>query len=132
MRPAAITRAAVFVFLAVTAAIGGDKTPHDYKKGTITGWDTRMDVRNTDKGSKYTRRTRVYELTATDLIYEIDDCDAFQAGQFTEGQVVDYRVDDADQNDLRIYVRRDSGKEYKCKMEGARILGSDKIDISFH
>jgi hypothetical protein len=127
-KPVTIPRTPLFVLLVATIAAGADKTPPTYQKGTITGWDTRIDVRNGANNTRSYRHTRVYELKATGLIYEIDDCDAFQAGQFSAGQIVDYRVDDADPNDLRIYVRRENGKEYKCKMEGARIIESDKID----
>jgi len=128
MKPLTISRTALFVLLVATIAVGTDKTLPTYQKGTITGWDTRIDVRNGANNTRSYRHTRVYELRASELIYEIDDCDAFQAGQFSAGQVVDYRVDDADKNDLRIYVRRENGREYKCKMEGARIIESDKID----
>ncbi len=117
------SRTALFVLLMATTGVGADKTPPTYQKGTITGWDTRVDVRNGgNNGSKTYRHTRVYDLKATDLIYEIDDCGSFQAGQFTAGQTVEYRIDDADKNDLRIYIRRENGKEFKCRMEGARIV----------
>jgi hypothetical protein len=43
----------------------------------------------------------------------VDYCGAFQAGKFETGQAVDYRVDGE-----RLYIRRDDGKEYKCKIEG--------------
>jgi hypothetical protein len=39
---------------------------------------------------------------------------------------VDYRVDETDQEDLRIYIRRDGGKEYKCKIEGKKVLEDAK------
>ncbi len=105
-----------------TLAAGSDKTAPTYQRGTVKAWDTRIDVRNGGRnGSKVYRHTRVYELRATELVYEIDDCGSFQAGQFTAGQTVEYRVDDSVKNDPRIYIRRDNGKEFKCKMEGARM-----------
>lgn len=119
-----VTRTTLFVLLAATIALGDNKTP-TYQKGTITGWDTRIDVRSAGNGRTVRRRTKVYELKATDLVYEIDDCGAFQAGQFTAGQAVEYRVDEADK---RIYIRRDNGKEYKCKMEGARTVEGDETN----
>jgi hypothetical protein len=121
-----VTRAALLLLLIGTIALGEDKTPHTYLKGTITGWDTRIDIRYSgNNGQRTKRRTRVYELKTPDLIYEIDDCGAFQAGQFTAGQEVEYRVSDAEK---RIYILHDNGKEYRCKMEGARTPGSDKPD----
>ncbi len=120
-----MTGAALFVLLVATIGVGDDKTPHTYQKGTITGWDTRIDIRNAGNGQRVRRRTRVYELKTADLVYEIDDCGAFQAGQFTAGQAVDYRVDTADK---RIYILHDNGKEYKCKMEGAKTAEDDKTD----
>lgn len=118
-------RTALFVLLTATIAAGDDKTPHSYQKGTITGWDTRIDIRRGNNGQRIPRRTRVYELKTPDLVYEIDDCGAFQAGQFTAGQVVDYRVEAADK---RVYLLRENGKEYRCKMEGARTAEGDKTD----
>jgi hypothetical protein len=102
-----------------------------YQQGTITGWTTRMDSRvfggaNNTSVMSNNRRTRVYELKGTDLVYQIDDCGSFQAGQFTAGQAVDYRVDDADKNDKRIYIRRDNGKDYKCRLEGAKAVEGAK------
>jgi len=35
---------------------------------------------------------------------------------------VDYRVDETDKDDMRLYIRRDNGKEYKCKIEGKKAL----------
>ena len=115
------SRTALFVLLMATIAAGSDKIAPTYQKGTIKAWDTRIDVRNGANGSKIYRHTRVFELKATDLIYAIDDCGSFQAGQFAAGQTVEFRVDDSVKNDPIIYIRRDNGKEYKCKMEGARL-----------
>jgi hypothetical protein len=124
-------RVVLFVLLMATIAAGSDKTAPTYQKGTIKAWDTRIDVHNAGNGSRVYRHTRVYELKAADLVYQIDDCGSFQAGQFTAGQTVEYRVDDSDKNDPRIYIRRDHGKEYKCKMEGARLAEyADTDDLS--
>jgi hypothetical protein len=54
-------------------------------------------------------------LKGAEAVYEIDDCGFFGAGHFEAGQAVDYRVDGK-----RIFIRRDDGKEYKCKMEGVK------------
>ncbi len=61
------------------------------------------------------RRAKLYELSGADLVYKIDYCGRFQAGKFNIGQVVDYRVDGE-----RLYIRREDGKEYKCKIEGTK------------
>lgn len=112
-----------------TSAVSDDKTPHTYQKGTITGWETRIDIRAAgSNGQRTKRRTRVFELKTPDFIYEVDDCGSFQAGQFSAGQTVDYRVDEGDPHDKRIYIRRDDGKEYKCKMDGARAIATPKPD----
>jgi hypothetical protein len=59
-----------------------------------------------------------------DLVYKIDYCGRFQAGKFDIGQVVDYRV-----NGERLYIRRDDGKEYKCKIEGTKSTNDTKTAI---
>ncbi len=98
-----------------------------YQKGTITGWSTRIDSNVAGGGNNsavwtHKRRTRIYELKANNLIYEIDDCGSFQAGQFTPGQVVDFRVDESNKRDRRLYIRREDAQEYKCRMEGVRAV----------
>jgi heat shock protein HspQ len=52
-------------------------------------------------------------LRGTSLVYQVDYCGAFQAGKFTVGQVVDYRVDHE-----RLYILHDIDKEYSCQLEG--------------
>lgn len=83
------------------------------QKGLIQGYESRFRISRSGVGGA--RRTNVYELRGTDLIYEIDFCGAFQAGEFTPGQVLEYRVDTAEK---RLYVRRENGKEYSCQIEG--------------
>jgi hypothetical protein len=124
MNPMRILRTARFVLLVATIATGADKTPPTYQKGTITGWDKRTDIRATVNGTA-TRNKKVYELKGADLVYEVDYCGAFQAGKFQTGQEVDYRVDGE-----RLYIRRDDGKEYKCKIEGTKALENAKPDAS--
>ena len=113
-----ILRTALFVLLAVTI-VAADKTPPTYQKGTVTGWDIRVDSDTSGGGnlpvSTSSRRAKVYQLKGTDLVYKIDYCGAFQAGKFGIGQAVDYRVDGE-----RLYIRRGDGKEYKCKIEGTK------------
>jgi hypothetical protein len=72
----------------------------------------------------------VYELQGVDQVYLIDYCGAFQAGKFSLGQVVNYRVDEADKDDMRLYIRRDDRKEYNCKIEGKRVLEGAKTDAA--
>ena len=120
-------RTALFILLAATIA-AADKTPPTYQKGTIKAWDIRVDS-DTSGGTGATpvtttkRRAKVYELEGNDLVYKVDYCGAFQAGKFNIGQVVDYRVDDE-----RLYIRREDGKEYKCKIEGTKAAKGAKTD----
>jgi len=112
------------ILLAATIAAG--QTPHTYQKGTITGWNIRVDS-NTSGGSgnspvsTINRRAKVYELKGSGLVYKVDYCGAFQAGKFGIGQAVDYRVDGE-----RLYIRHDGNKEYSCKIEGTRAADSAK------
>jgi hypothetical protein len=108
---------AVLALIPVTIAAGPDKTSPAYQKGTITGYETRLHNKN--------RRAKVYELKGADRIYDVDICGAFQAGKFQPGQAVDYRV-----MGERLYILRDDGKEYNCKIEGSRTLDREKTDDS--
>jgi len=65
----------------------------------------------------------VYELNGADFVYKVDYCGAFQSGKFDIGQVVEYRVDGE-----RLYIRREDGKEYKCKIEGTKAVKGAKTD----
>jgi hypothetical protein len=89
--------------------------PVVYKKGTIEGYDTRKDYYASGNGTISARKAKVYELHGADMIYKVDYCGMFQAGQFTAGQSVDYRVDGE-----RLYILHDAAKEYSCKIEGTR------------
>jgi hypothetical protein len=119
-----IARTAVLAVLLATFAVGSDKTPHTYQKGTIKGWDKRTDVWGFAgaNGESLPREKTVFELKGTDLIYLIDYCGAFQAGKFELGQAVGHRVDETNKDHVRLYIRRDNGKEYKCKIEGKKVL----------
>jgi hypothetical protein len=123
-------RAAISAILLATFALGADKTPPAYQHGTIKGWDKRTGIWGWvgANGETYPRDKTVYELKGTGLIYLIDYCGAFQAGKFELGQAVDYRTDEADKNNLRLYIRRDNGKEYKCKIEGKKVLKDAETD----
>ena len=129
MNPSTIVRTALFAVLIATFAAGADKTP-TYQKGTIKGWDKRTDVWPFQDGNgEYLPRDKmVFELKGADLVYLIDYCGAFQAGKFDLGQAVDYRVDETEKSDPRLYIRRDNGKEYKCKIEGKRIPENAKTN----
>jgi hypothetical protein len=123
----AIHRTVPFILLAATIA-AADKVPPTYQKGTIKAWDIRIDS-DTSGGSgalpvtTTTRRAKVYELSGADLVYKVDYCGAFQSGKFEIGQVVEYRVDGE-----RLYIRREDGKEYKCKIEGTKAAKGAKTD----
>lgn len=110
-------------------------TPNDmstpiYVKGTILGFSIRRDVHVSGGGGSpggagfpvgsSTRKAKVYELQGPDLIYEVDYCGAFQAGEFAPGQVVEFR---ADIGGGRLYIRHDGNKEYGCQLEGTTQAG---------
>jgi len=103
--------------------------PPTYQKGTIMGWSVRRDIHVGGGGTQpesvrqSTRKAKVYQLRGTDLVYQVDYCGAFQAGQFTVGQVVDYRVDRE-----RLYIRHDNDKEYSCQIEGTWAAEGAKPD----
>jgi hypothetical protein len=120
-----ILRTALLILLMTTISAAADKTPPTYQKGTITGWEKATDIRGgvgANNGT-VTRNKKVYALQGTDLVYRIDYCGSFQAGKFETGQAVDFRVDGE-----RLYIRRDDGKEYKCKIEGTRAAEGAKAD----
>ncbi|MGO9864287.1 MAG: hypothetical protein ACLPLR_11805 [Terriglobales bacterium] len=98
-----------------------EETPITYQKGTIMGFFTRY-----DPWGNGARRAKAYELKGPDMVYEIDYCGSFQAGEFQTGQAVDYRVDASDKDHKRLYIRRDDGKEYNCKVEGTRLVEGTK------
>jgi hypothetical protein len=100
-------------------------TPNDmsapvFMKGTILGFSVRRDI-HVSGGSggvgSGARKAKVYELQGPDLIYQMDYCGSFQAGQFTPGQVVEFRVS---VGEGRLYIRHDGNKEYSCQLEGTR------------
>jgi hypothetical protein len=122
MNPLTILRTALFVLLVTMIATAADKTQPTYQKGTIAGWEKRTDIRSNGGGTG-TRDKKTYALRGTDLVYQIDYCGAFQAGKFQTGQAVDYRVDGE-----RLYIRRDDGKEFKCKVEGTKAVESAQPD----
>jgi hypothetical protein len=99
-------------------------TPNDmsfsYMKGTVLGFSIRRDIHVSGGSggvSSAARKAKVYELQGPDLVYQVDYCGAFQAGQFTTGQVVEFRVDTGGG---RLYIRHDVKKEYSCQLEGTR------------
>jgi hypothetical protein len=99
-----------------------DKTT--YQQGTIKGWEKGTDLHSVDAQGDKT----VYELKGADMVYMIYYCGAFQAEKFSLGQTVNYRVDATDKHDRRLYISRDNGGEYKCKIEGQRMLEHGKND----
>lgn len=95
--------------------------PPAYQKGTILGYKIRHDTGEHDFVSTLTGDAKVYELRGADLIYQVDYCGAFQAGQFSPGQVVEFRVNE---KEGRLYIRHDVNKEYSCQLEGNRLPDS--------
>ncbi|MFZ0310430.1 MAG: hypothetical protein WCA76_10340 [Candidatus Sulfotelmatobacter sp.] len=110
------------ILLMAAMGAGVDQTPQTYQHGTVTGWTTRY------YPSGFSGKHKFFELKGGGVVYQISDCGSFQAGQFTAGQAVDFRVDATDKNDKRIYIRREDGKEYKCKMQGARTADGAKAE----
>lgn len=92
--------------------VGGLAKPVSYQQGTIEGFENTIgnDTHNLKRQSK------VYSLRGPDMIYLVDFCGAFQAGDFSMGQKVEYRVDGE-----RLYILHDNTKEYSCKVEGTRL-----------
>jgi len=91
-----------------------------YMKGTILGFSIRRDMHVSGGPSSVAssvRKAKSYELQGPDLIYQMDYCGAFQAGQFTPGQVVEFRVST---EESRLYILHDGDKEYSCQLEGTR------------
>ena len=97
-----------------------------YQKGTIEGFEKRKDITTNGgagvlagavAGGPTILTKKVYRLRGPDLIYEFDYCGSFQAGQFTPGQEVEYRV-----SANRLFIRHDNDKEYSCQIEGTEKL----------
>jgi hypothetical protein len=99
-------RTAFFILSLSAIAMAQDTSA--YLKGTIGGYL----IRYVPYGNN-ARKVKAYELRGPDLAYEIALCGAFQAGKFTTGQVVEYRVDGE-----RLYVRHDNNQEWNCQILG--------------
>ena len=100
---------------------GVEPPPVTYLKGTIEAFHTRKGAMTSGDAGGFTLApvgpsipgtVKVYRLRGPDLIYEIDYCGAFQAGQFSPGHVVEYRV-----VGKRLNIRHDKDKEYSCRIE---------------
>jgi len=101
-----------------------------YQQGTIKGWEKGTDFYWVGaRGETFPRDKTVYELKGTDMVYLIDYCGSFQAGKFSLGQTVNYRVDETDKDDRRLYISHDNGAEYNCKIEGQKMLEHDKNEV---
>lgn len=106
--------------------------PRTYQQGMIMGYDIRRDSKVFGGGgggngtpgmpvSTATRNAKVYQLKCGNLLYKMDYCGAFQAGQFQVGQAVDFRIDEE-----RLYIRHDGDKEFSCKLEGVSAIEDPK------
>ena len=102
-----------------TPTVGSVAGPRTYLKGTIQGYQVLFRISRGSTGS--VRRAKVYDLLGPDLVYEFDFCGAFQAGEFTTGQTVEFRVEGE-----RLYVLHDNNKEYSCQLEGTLRPGETK------
>jgi len=91
-------------------------------KGTVQGYGTRREYpNNSGNGSSLQlnvggKKVKVYELHGAEAVYQVDLCGSFQAGKFSPGEEVEYRVDGE-----RLYIRHDGTKEYSCQIEGKRL-----------
>jgi hypothetical protein len=101
-------------------------TPNDmsapvYMNGIILGFSIRRDLHVSGGGANpvasSVRKAKTYELQGPNLIYQVDYCGAFQAGQFKPGQAVEFRVSTGEG---RLYILHDGNKEYSCQLEGTR------------
>ena len=128
------SKCAIEASLAGLEASNAGPAQPKYQKGTIEGFEIRRDTHIGGGGgggngtpaspvSTWTRHAKVYELHGADLIYKVDYCGAFQAGNFAPGQVVEYRVDGN-----RVYVLHDNDKEYSCQIEGTWAVEGAKPD----
>ncbi len=108
----------------IEATVGISALP-PYLHGTILGWGTQRYANNWSFGGAppVTREHKFYDLKGAGTLYQINDC-----GDFQTGQVVDYRVDESDKHDKKIYIRRDRGGAYECKLEGARAVEGNEPD----
>jgi len=107
--------------LATSGAAAAEQPPvPTYLKGTVLGYSVRRDLHVGGGGqgavSSGARKAKVYELRGPDMVYQMDYCGAFQAGKFSPGQVVEFRVQKE-----RLYIRHDGDKEYSCQLEGTRM-----------
>ncbi|HET6929959.1 MAG TPA: hypothetical protein VFI45_06530 [Candidatus Acidoferrum sp.] len=102
-----------------------------YQQGTIKGWEKGTDFTSWigPRGETIPRDKTVYELNGPGTVYLIAYCGSFQAGKFSLGQTVNYRVDETDKDDRRLYITHDNGKEYNCKIEGQKMLEPGKNDM---
>ena len=92
--------------------LAGLGKPVTYQKGTIEGFE--RTIGNDTYNLK--RQSKVYSLRGPDMIYLVDYCGTFQAGNFSMGQNVEYRVDGE-----RLFILHDNDKEYNCKIEGTHL-----------
>jgi hypothetical protein len=86
-------------------------TPPTSQQGTIEGYEIRY--LTSEGGFGGIRKVKAYELRGPDSVYEIAFCGSFEEGQFTAGQVVEYRVVGD-----RLNIRHDNNKEWSCQIVG--------------
>ena len=80
-----------------------------FQEGTIGGYEIRY--LTSEGGFGGVRKVKAFELRGPDSTYEIAFCGSFEAGRFTEGQVVEYHVDGD-----RLSIRHDNNKEWSCQI----------------
>ena len=99
----------------------------------ILGYDIRRDTNvfgsSGANGTVYTgtRKTKVYQLKAANLLYKVDSCGDFAA--FQVGQVVDFRLGPGIDGQ-RLYVRHEGGKDFNCKIDGVSTVEDSKLNAA--
>ena len=105
--------------------------PIVWLKGTIEGYGTRRDSGSSGRNSSSLTfnigggKVKIYELHGAEANYEISACGSFQAGKFSPGQEVEYRVDGE-----RLYIRHDGNRTYSCQIEGKRLPDTRTYPVS--
>jgi hypothetical protein len=105
-------KCAIEATLAGSSDASSVPAPSTFQKGTIEGYEIRY--LTSEGGFGRIRKVKAYELRGPDATYEIAFCGSFEAGEFTAGQVVEYRGGDGG----RLNIRHDNNKEWSCQVVG--------------
>jgi hypothetical protein len=104
-----------------------------YQQGTIKGWEKGTDIYWVGAhGETFPRDKTVYELKGADMVCLIDYCGSFQAGKFSLGQTVNYRVDETDKNDRRLYIQPRQQRRIQMQNRRSEDVGARQKRCAFH